>query len=173
MKFSLPKALEVISNTPDVLEKQLMPLDDEWLLASETTDSWSIIEIISHLILGERTDWLPRTRIILFENNKNFDPFDMESHRGYAEGETIATLLNQFQIFRLKNIRELQTYSIDDKMLSMTGIHPEFGEVTLQQHLSAWVVHDLSHINQITRIMAKELKDEVGPWLNYMPILTR
>lgn len=173
MNFDILKSIEVLSRTPDVLEKLLSGLSDEWLYTNEGGESWSPYDIAGHLVHGEKTDWPERTQIILYAEDKHFRPFDRTAMFEESKGKSINDLLSEFRTLRLKNIEELKSYKLDDDKLNLKGIHPSFGDVTLSQLLSTWVVHDLSHIAQISRVMAKQYKEAAGPWIEYIPILTR
>lgn len=174
MKFQLNHAKEVLGRTPEVLYALLDRLSDEWLLSNEGQESWSPFDVVGHLIHGEETDWIPRARIILeYGDERAFPPFDrfamFENSRGKSMGELLAT----FERLRGESLRALEEMNITPLMLEKRGLHPELGAVTLGQLLSTWVVHDLGHVGQITRVMAKQYKEEVGVWQAYLPILNR
>ena len=174
MTFEINKALEILEQTPLTLESLLSGLSDEWLMNNEGGNSWSPYEIVGHLIHGEKTDWIPRARIILSESqNKTFKPFDRFAQNRESQSKSIKELLKEFKKLRFENIKELQSLTIDDFTLRKKGIHPELGQVNLQQLLSTWVVHDLGHISQISRVMAKQYKGEVGVWKEYLGILKK
>lgn len=173
MNFDISKSVEILSRTPETLEKLLSGLSDEWLHNNEGGESWSPYDIVGHLVHGEKTDWPERTQIILFKEDKHFRPFDRTAMFEESKGKSINALLSEFRSLRLKNIEEMKSYNLDNEKLNMKGIHPKFGEATLRQLLSTQVVHDLSHLAQIARVMAKQYKDETGPWIEYIPILTR
>lgn len=173
MNFDISKSIEILSRTPETLEKLLNGLSDEWLYNNEGGESWSPYDIVGHLVHGEKTDWPERTQIILFSEDKHFRSFDRTAMFEESKGKSIIDLLGEFRTLREKNISKILSYNLDDDKLNMKGIHPKFGEVTLRQLVSTWVVHDLSHLAQITRVMAKQYKDEVGPWIEYIPILTK
>ena len=150
----------------------LKNLSDEWLYSNEGENTWSPFDILGHLIHGEITDWMPRFEIIIDDDpDKRFKPFDRFAQFQDSKGKTVNDLLEDFKDLRKKNLEKLNSYNITSEMLNKEGIHPEFGEVTLLQLLSTWVVHDLEHIAQICRVMAKQYKAEVGPWKDYLPIL--
>jgi len=174
MEFNKQHAIEVLTRTPKVLHTLLEGISQEWLNANEGENTWSPKEIIAHLILGEKTDWIPRTLLILNqEPDKNFKAFDMNSHLVYAKRFSITELLDEFTSLRVENLMIFKSLDLNEKTLNKTGIHVEFGEVTLRQHLSTWVTHDLGHIAQISRVMAKQYKNEVGPWTHYISILNK
>lgn len=174
MEFNKQRAIEVLERTPKVVRNMLEGISQEWLNANEGENTWSPKEIIAHLILGEKTDWIPRTQLILSdEPDKRFKPFDMTSHLEYSKRFSISELLNEFTSLRVKNLDIFKSLVLNNENLNKTGIHVEFGEVTLRQHLSTWVTHDLGHIAQIARVMAKQHKNEVGPWTGYISILNK
>ncbi len=172
MTFSLKKSLEILERTPVVLSAMLNGIDQDWTSNNEGENSWSPFDIVGHLIHGEKTDWVPRIKIVLSnEENKTFEPFDRFAQMISSKGKSMNMLLDEFTVLRKENIRFLKSKSYDEQILDRTGIHPHLGTVTLRQLLSAWVVHDLSHIAQIGRVMAKQYKTEVGPWSEYLSIL--
>lgn len=171
MQFEIEKALPVLERTPQVVESMLYGLPDEWVHSNEGGDTWTPFEIVAHLIHGEKTDWIPRTKIILGEGSKEFVPFDMEGHIKESKGKTLNQLLDEFKILRKENITQLKAFEITDEMLDKTGIHPTLGTVTLRHLLASWVVHDLTHIHQLSRVMAKQYDEAVGPWKQFMGVL--
>jgi len=172
MEYELKKAIEILQNTPTVLHGLLENISEEWIRNNEGEATWSPYDVIGHLIHGEKTDWIPRLRIILKDSsNKTFLPFDRFAQRSNDQEISIHGLLQKFSTLRQSNIEELLSYNLDTELLNKKGIHPEFGEVTARQLLATWVVHDLGHITQIARVMAKQYKDEVGPWNAYLKIL--
>lgn len=174
MEFSIEKSVEILEKTPSVLEYLLRDSSEEWHMLNEGGDSFSPYDVIGHLVHGEQTDWVIRMNIILSDaGNKAFPPYDRFAMYEESKGKSINDLLTEFKTLRDKNIRYLLSLELTEKELGRTGIHQKFGEVTLRQLLATWVVHDLSHLSQIARVMAKQHKDEVGPWLEYLPILTR
>jgi uncharacterized damage-inducible protein DinB len=174
MKFSIEKSINILERTPEVLSVMLDNISTEWTSTNEGDGTWSVFDIVGHLIHGEKTDWIPRMDIILSETQeKTFAPFDRYAQFTESEGKTLAQLLVEFKRLRRENIEYLLSKSLTEKDFARKGIHPAFGEVTLSQLLSTWVVHDLNHIGQITRVMAKQYKEEVGPWIAYLGILQR
>jgi hypothetical protein len=172
MNFEFRKSIAVLERAPVVYDSLLRGLPEDWIFAHEGDDSWSPFEVMAHLIFGELTDWIPRCRIILHNTeNKNFAPFDMAGHKKLAKGKTIDNLLDEFAMLRKRNLKELLSWDISEEDLKKTGIHAEFGTITLKQHLATWVIHDLSHINQISRVMVKHYKEDVGPWTHYFSLL--
>ena len=142
----------------------LLNLSDRWTRPNEGGETWSAFDIVGHLIHGEKTDWIPRAAIILSSNpTKEFEAFDRFAQFEESKGKSLLQLLEEFKLLREKNIQLLLSMEINEEKLSLTGTHPDFGVVTLSQLLATWVVHDLNHIAQVTRVMAKQYKDEVGP----------
>lgn len=172
MMFSISKSLEILERTPDLLLTMLYNISEDWTSPNEGGDTWSVYDVIGHLIQGELTDWMPRTAIILSDKaDKSFTPFDRFAQSEASKGKTLHDLLNEFKILRHKNLEQLRAKSLTDNDLERIGIHPAFGEVTLAQLLATWTVHDLNHIAQISRVMAKQYKEAVGPWVEYLRIL--
>lgn len=172
--FSIPETIQILEATPGVLNAQLYSLSSEWTRSNEGPDTWSAFDIVGHLVHGEETDWIPRARIIL-EGGPDpvFVPYDRFAQFERFAGATLPELLDRFMELRTQNIRTLQDWNLTTEQLALPGRHPELGPVTLGQLLATWAVHDLSHIAQIARVMAKRYVDEVGPWREYIPILDR
>lgn len=173
MKFSITKSIEILERTPLILDAYLKGLSYEWLTNNEGTDTWSPYDIIGHLIFGEKTDWMIRIKIILSDSeNKLFEPFDRFAQmQSQLNSQTISKLLNEFAELRKSNIEQLKGLNLTEEDLNREGIHPELGNVTLKHLISSWVVHDVGHISQISRVMAKQYQAEVGPWTKYLGIL--
>lgn len=144
----------------------------DWTSNNEGGDTWTVYDIVGHLIQGEKTDWIARMEIILSDNpDKTFEPFDRFAQFEESKGKSLTQLLDEFKNLRQKNMEHVRSKKLTAKDLEATGIHPAFGAVTLSQLLSTWTVHDLNHIAQISRVMAKQYKAEVGPWVEYLRIL--
>lgn len=172
MKYNITKAIEVLEQTPTTLKSYLGNLSNDWLLCNEGDNTWSAYDIIGHLIHGEKTDWIPRLQIILSDSeNKTFEPFDRFAQFEASKGKSFSNLLNEFEVLRHNNLNTLKGLNLSNLQLQQKGVHPELGEVTLSQLLASWVTHDLGHIAQISRVLAKQYKAEVGPWGAYIPIL--
>jgi len=172
MDFVLEEAIPVLERTPAVLSGLLDDLPEGWTRVDEGPDTWTPREVVAHLIHGERTDWIPRARIIIKqERYRRFDPFDrfaeLKSYRALKD------LLSEFEELRGSNVATLRGWNLKGKDMELTGEHPEFGTVTMRQLLATWVVHDLSHIAQITRTMARSYTQAVGPWTKYFRVLQR
>ena len=170
MDFNLEQAVPILERTPAVIAGLLQDLPDDWTRVDEGPDTWSPRQVLGHLINGERTDWIPRARIILRQEKvRRFDPFDrfadINSPRPLGE------LLKEFDRLRADNVATLRGWNLRESDLALTGEHPELGAVTMSQLLATWVVHDLSHIAQITRTMARAYTDAVGPWTAYFRVL--
>ncbi|HMR44213.1 MAG TPA: DinB family protein [Saprospiraceae bacterium] len=174
MEFKLDKALEILENTPSVLQALLANLSEDWYRANEGGESWSAYDIAGHLVHGEKTDWITRTKIILSDApDKKFEPFDRFAQFRDSQGKTLEELILTFKMLRRDNLDFLKSLHLSEEDLQKTGIHPAFGTVTLEQLLATWVAHDLSHIAQIVRVMAKQYKEATGPWTAYLPLLTK
>jgi len=174
MRFEFTSGVAVLERTPQVLDALLSGLPDEWITANEGADTWSPFDIVGHLIDGEETDWMTRLHIILNQGpDRRFQPFDRLRHIGRNKGRTLGELLAEFRQLREGNLGALGTLNLDRSQLQLTGEHPAFGRVTLAQLLATWVAHDLGHIAQITRVMAKQYREAVGPWEAYLPVLHR
>ena len=169
---SVNSLINILERTPKVLKQYLINLDKEWLYNNEGGDSWSPYQIIGHLIYGEKTDWMVRAKTILGNSaNKTFEPFDRFAQLEEDQSIPVKHLLKKFKQLRKTNLDELRHLNISDQNYSKKAIHPELGEVNLGQLLSTWVVHDLNHIAQISRVISHQLRDEVGPWKTYLGIL--
>lgn len=172
MKFHLPQAILLLERGPLVVETLLHGLPEDWTMTNEGPDTWSPFDVIGHLVHGDRHDWMNRIEIILSsKSDKKFPPFDRFAQLKESKGKTTGQLLNEFKGIRAANIETLKKLKISDKQLKLTGLHPAFGEVTLKQLLATWVAHDMAHINQISRVMAKQYSEEIGPWINYMRVM--
>jgi len=174
MEYSIDNALEILERTPDTLIHLLSNLSDAWIYSNEGEETWSPYDILGHLIHGEKTDWVTRLEIVLNDGgNKTFHPFDRFAQFEDSKGKTMTQLLDEFKSRRAKNLAHLRSLHISKDQYELKAMHPSLGEVTLKQLMSTWVAHDLGHIAQITRVMAKQYKDQVGPWLEYLSILNR
>ena len=172
MNFSLEKSYEVLERTPIVLKTLLENLSDEWVMNSEGPDTFSPYDVIGHLLHGEKTDWTARTKMILESGtSKTFVSWDRFAMYEESRGKTLSELLDEFEIARKENLEWLKSLNLKVTDLDKKGMHPKLGEVTLRNLLSTWVVHDLTHIAQITRVMAKQYKSEMGTWPEFFRIL--
>lgn len=172
MRFDLAASIPVLERTPAVLDQLLRGLPESWTTATEGPESWSPFDVVGHLIDGEETDWIPRARLILGDGpDRRFPSFDRFRHLARNRGRALEDLLDEFARLRRANLVILRDLDLTPAQLDSTGIHPEFGPVTLRQHLSTWVAHDLNHLAQVARVMARQYADAVGPWRAYIPIL--
>lgn len=172
MDFQVSKAVEILSQTPATVKSMLGNLSDEWTCAKTGENGWSPFDVVGHYIHCEETDWIPRAEIILAQGeNSAFEPFDRQGHFEKSEGKTLSDLLESFAALRAKNLEKLESWKLSEEQLNLTGIHPEFGEVTLRQLLATWVVHDLTHIRQISNVLARQYSENVGAWKAYLSIL--
>jgi DinB family protein len=170
--FDVGEGIAVLERTPAVLRAWLTGLPEAWTRADEGADTWSPFDIVGHLIDGEETDWIPRARIILAQGpDRRFAPYDRFRHLGDRATATLAERLERFTALRAGNVSTLRGWSLTPEQLALTGVHPEFGEVTLAQLLATWVAHDLDHLMQIARIMGKRYTDAAGPWKAYLRVL--
>ena len=173
MKFNLESSIDVLARTPAALQALLGGLDESWIRGTEGPETFSAFDVVGHLIDGEETDWIPRAKIILAKGaDPRFEPYDRFRHRARNAGRTLASLLSEFAELRAANLVLLRSWKLTDTDLDLPGIHPTFGRVTLRELFAAWVVHDLGHIAQVSRVMAKQYRDAVGPWVPFMPVLT-
>ena len=172
MTFSIEETAALLERTPQILRSWLAGLPEPWLMATEGADTWNAFDVVGHLIHGERTDWIPRMEHILTKGESEpFPPFDREAMFAASTGKSLGVLLDSFEELREENLVRLRARQLTAVDLDKTGRHPEFGTVTLRQHLATWVAHDLTHISQIARVMAKRYGAEVGPWKAYLRIL--
>lgn len=173
MKYSIDGSLAILGRTPSVLKTLLKGLGDGWIMNNEGPETFSPYDVVGHLIHGEKTDWAARAKIILeFGLSKPFVPWDRFAQYEESKGKTLDQLLNEFDAVRKDNLVWLRSLNLTETDLDKKGMHPKLGEVTLRNLLATWVVHDLTHIAQITRVMAKQYKDEMGPWPEFFRILS-
>jgi hypothetical protein len=173
MDFNLAAAVEILERTPATLRALLADVGAGWERGTEGPDTFSPFDNIGHLIDGEETDWMPRARIILAQGqNRRFEPYDRLRHKARNVNRSLESLLDEFGKLRAENLRTLRSWHLSESQLALHGEHPGLGPVTLRQLLAAWVVHDLGHIAQVARVMAKQYRAEVGPWVPYLPVLT-
>ncbi|MEP6800447.1 MAG: DinB family protein [Acidobacteriota bacterium] len=174
MEFDLEQGAAILERTPRTLRALLAALPPAWTEATEGPETWSPYVILGHLLHGERTDWVPRAQIILAQGaSRRFTPFDRFAQFRESQGKPLVELLDEFDRLRADNLTTLAGWQLDEEKLALQGEHPEFGAVTLRQLLSTWVAHDLGHIAQTARVMAKQYREAVGPWRAYLPVLDR
>jgi hypothetical protein len=172
MTFDLEEAIAVLERTPRVLRAMLDELPEAWTRATEGGETWSPYDVVGHLIHGERTDWIPRARILLEHGEaRPFPPFDRAAMKSASVGKSLGELLDTFEGLRGASVAALRGLRLTADDLARTGTHPEFGAVTLEQLLATWVAHDLDHIVQIARTMAKQYGAAVGPWSAYLRVV--
>lgn len=170
--FRLDHAIASLARTPAVLRALLATLPDEWVTASDGPETWSPQQVVAHLIHGERADWTVRARTILSPAAASpFEPYDRDASLAEAERQPLAALLDAFERARAENVDWLRGVALSEKDLRRTGIHPDFGVVTLRQLLATWVAHDHGHIVQIARTLARLYRDDVGPWAAYLSVM--
>jgi DinB superfamily len=173
MDFDLETSLHLLERTPPTLRKMLDGVPEPWARSNEGGESFSPFDVVGHLIDGEETDWLPRVRLILARGaNTRFAPYDRFRHRARNVGRPLGSLLDEFAHLRADNLALLRSWQLTPADLDLPGTHPSLGQVSLRQLLAAWVVHDLGHLAQIARVMAKQYHAAVGPWVQYLPVLT-
>jgi hypothetical protein len=174
VKFQLDDSMAVLARRPATLDALLRGLPPAWLEANEGPDTFSPRDVLGHLILGERTDWVPRLKLILGAGEAvPFTPFDRFGFKAESQDASIPELLERFSTLREENLDEVQALALDEPALARTGRHPGLGRVTLEQLLAAWVVHDLGHVKQIVRVMARQYREAIGPWREYLTIVDR
>jgi len=172
MIYKIEDALPVLRRTPDVVAALLEGLPDVWLFAIEGPDTWSPFDVLGHLIHGEKTDWMPRVEHLLAHGEAvAFPVFEREAMFIASRGRKVADLLDEFATLRRANLERLEALKLTDADLERRGLHPEFGVVTLGQHLATWVAHDMGHVSQMVRVMGRQYTDEVGPWRKYLSML--
>lgn len=165
MAFDLEQGRQILARTPRVLRAYLGGLSVDWTDTRESDGSWSPFDVVGHLIHGEKTDWIPRAKIILEHGeSKPFVPFDRFAQEKESEGKGLGELLDEFEALRLRNLETLDALELTGEDLDKRGTHPELGAVTLRELLATWVVHDLTHLAQISRVMARRYSTDVGPW---------
>ena len=173
-RFDLTQAIAALARTPSVFRTLLQGVPEWWTKANEGPDTFSAFDNLGHLVHGERTDWIPRARIILEHGrSRPFEPFDRFAQAHESRGKTLGDLLNELERLRADNLEVLRNWRLGARELTLEGEHPALGRVTLAQLLATWVVHDLGHLAQTSRVLAKQYRDEVGPWRAYLPVLDR
>jgi hypothetical protein len=170
--IKLDEAIALLTRTPASLDALLRGLPDTWVRCNEGEDSWSAFDIVGHLIYGERTDWMARARMILEHGeSRAFEPFDRFAQFKESEGKSLGQLLDEFSRLRKQNLAELHALNLNSEILARRGKHPALGAVTLSQLLATWAVHDLTHLHQLSRVMAHQYREAVGPWSAYLGVL--
>jgi hypothetical protein len=171
-KFSMAEAVALLTRTPATLNALLRGLPELWTRQNEGSDSWSAFDMVGHLIFADRTDWMPRVRTILEHGEaRPFDPFDRFAQMKESEGKSLEQLLDDFARVRRESLAALQTLNLQSADLARRGRHPALGSVTLSELLATWAVHDLTHLHQLSRVMAYQYRDAVGPWSAFLGVL--
>lgn len=171
--FDLREAVALLAATPRTFDVLVGGLPDGWAHAREAPDTWSPAEVIAHLVHCERTDWMPRLRIILEHGeSRTFDPFDRDAHLRHANPPSVRPLLDELATVRAGNVESLLALDLSDADLERRGTHPQFGAVTARQLLATWVAHDFDHVMQIARIVGRQYTDAVGPWSAYLRVIS-
>lgn len=172
MEFTLSRTTEILQRTPKTLAVMLPDLSVEWTRSNYGVDTFSPFDVVGHLLHGEKTDWMPRLRIILEHGeSKPFEPFDRYAMFQFQEGRSLGELLAEFEGQRTANLRELDSLNLTTDQLELIGTHPDFGPVSVRQLIATWAVHDLNHIHQIAKSMAYQYRDEIGPFRAYLGVL--
>jgi len=173
MKYSIERSIEILERTPAVLNSMLSGIGDDWVMNDEGPETFSPYDVIGHLVHGEKTDWTARTKMILeFGDTKTFVPWNRFAQYEESKGKTLQELLDEFMAIRKENMDWFKSLQLTEADLDKKGMHPKLGPVTLRNLLATWVVHDLTHIAQVARVMAKQYKDEMGPWPEFFRILS-
>jgi hypothetical protein len=168
----LQQTIALLSRTPAALDALLRDLPASWTMTNEGDGTWSVLDVVGHLIQGEQTDWMPRVRMVLESGERRtFEPFDREGSKRIVKDKSLEELLDEFARRRSESLAGLRALSLGAGDLERTGRHPRFGVVTLSQLLATWAAHDLTHLHQISRIMAHQYRDAVGPWTAYLGVL--
>jgi DinB superfamily len=172
MGINLEQTISLLTRTPAALDALLRDLPETWTLRNEGDGTWSAFDVVGHMIYCERTDWLPRVRVILqFGENKTFEPFDRWGHAKENQNKSLGKLLDEFARLRSENMRELRELNLRAEDLDRRGRHPALEVVTLSELLATWATHDLTHLHQISRVMAHQYRAAVGPWSRYLGVL--
>jgi hypothetical protein len=168
----LEESVSILTRTPAALDALLRNLPEAWTSATEGPGTWSPYVVVGHLIHGERADWMPRLAIILKHGRaRPFDPFDREAQFRESQGKSLSALLDEFSALRRDNLERLRGLGLRPEHLDMQGTHPSLGPVTVRQLLATWTAHDLAHILQVSRVMARRYREEVGPWAQYLSVM--
>jgi DinB superfamily len=171
-KFNPADTIALLARTPATLDALLRGLPDTWVRSNEGKDTWSAFDVMGHLVVGERTDWMPRLRIILeYGEARPFDPFDRFAQSRENQNKSLDQLLDQFARLRKENLTALEALNLQPQDLTRRGRHPALGTVTLSQLLATWAVHDLTHLHQLSRVISHQYRDAVGPWSAYLGVL--
>ncbi len=172
MEHSLESTISLLTRTPAAFDTLLRDLPETWTFRNEGENTWSAFDIVGHLIHGERTDWVPRARMILqFGETRTFEPFDRWGHMRECQGKSLGQLLDEFARLRTENLEGLRALNLRPEDLERRGRHPALGVVTLSELLATWAAHDLTHLHQISRVMAHQYREAVGPWGRFLGVM--
>jgi hypothetical protein len=172
MEHNLQNSIALLTRTPSALSSLVRDLPEEWTFRNEGENTWSVFDIVGHLNHGERTDWMTRAKIILqFGESRPFDRFDRFAQQRESQGKSLPQLLDEFALLRSQNLSELRSLNLKPEDLQKRGKHPALGTVTLSELLATWAAHDLTHLHQISRVMAYQYRQSVGPWTKFLGVL--
>jgi DinB family protein len=172
MEHNLNNTISILTRTPAALSALLCDLPEMWTLRNEGENTWSAFDVVGHLVNSERTNWMPRAKLLLqFGDTRIFDPFDRWAQVRESQGKSLGQLLSEFARLRSENLGELRALNLQQEDLARRGRHPALGVVTLSELLASWAAHDLTHVHQISRIMAHQYRDAVGPWSRFLGVL--
>jgi hypothetical protein len=172
MEHDLGHTISLLTRTPAALNALLRDLPEVWTFRNEGENTWSAFQVVGHLLHGERTDWMPRVRIVLeFGEARAFEPFDRWGQERESQGRSLGELLDEFARLRSENLGELRAMNLRQEDFARRGRHPALGVVTLSELLATWTAHDLTHLHQISRVMAHQYREAVGPWSAYLGVL--
>ena len=172
MEQNLEQTISLLSRTPAALNALLRDLPEAWTLRNEGEKTWSAFDVVGHLINSERTNWMPRARMILQHGeSRPFERIDRFAQERESAGKSLAQLLDEFARLRSENLREVTRWKLRQEHLARRGKHPALGTVTLSQLLATWAAHDLTHLHQISRVMAHQYREAVGPWSKFLGVL--
>ena len=172
MEHNLEQTIALLTRTPATLNALLRDLPETWTLRNEGENTWSAFDILGHLIHGEHTDWMPRAKWILqFGESQPFERYDRWAQEQESQGKSLPQLLDEFARVRSENLRDLRALNLRPEDLALRGTHPRLGVVTLSQLLSTWAAHDLTHLHQLSRVMAYQYREAVGPWSAYLGVM--
>lgn len=172
MSHNLEDSLSLLSRTPAALDALLRDLPDAWTRRGEGDKTWTAFDVVGHLIHCEHTDWMPRARMILQSGEaRPFEPFDRWGHVAAVQGKSLSQLLDELSSVRAENVAEVRRWHLGPDELSLRGLHPALGPVTLSELLATWAAHDLTHLHQIARVMAHQYQDTVGPFAKFLGVM--
>jgi DinB superfamily len=172
MPHNLSDTISLLTRTPASLDTLLRDLPETWTFCNEGPNTWSAFDVVAHLLYGEQADWIPRAKFLLqFGEARAFEPFDRQGHVRAGQGKSLPQLLDEFARARSESLNQLRALNLRPEDLERRGRHPAFGPVTLSQHLATWAAHDLTHLHQVSRIMAHQYREAVGPWRAYLGVL--